>query len=281
MKNSMVVGFKDEAGMVREFAKRFKAAISIVQAGKYRAGEMKLSGPAKSPRHVVVVANVWENPESLFRVLLLSHELRHAGAKKVDLVAPWIAYGRQDRATRPGEEPAGLMVGRLLSAMFDKIVTLDAHSQEFRDGFKGKLTNVIPWKDLESKDEFDLVAAPDEGATSRASYAAESLGVPFIVIEKVRHGKNVKSKLPAGTKAKGARILLVDDMADSGSTLKAAAVALKKAGARSIAATVAHAFDLCRLSRITKKDIREIDCFFDHATGTIAGDALKSLADAV
>jgi len=263
--------------LVRKVAHRLKSRVFLVQAGKYQAGELKVTGPAKASKHVVVAADVWEDPDSLFRVLLISHELHHAGAKRVDLVAPWIAYGRQDRATRPGEEPAGLMVGRLLSVMYDKIVTLDAHSQAFMDSFKGKLVNVVPWMTLKPQGKVDLIAAPDRGAAWRASYAADALGVPFMVIEKKRIGGAVRSKLAPGTKVKGARVLLVDDMADSGGTLKAAARELKKAGAFSISALVTHAFDLKRLQRLMRPEIKKVDAFFDHKPRKIDPTALNSL----
>jgi len=275
-----VVGFEDEAALVRTAARSLKAHAILVKAGKYRAGELKIIGPAKPPRSVSVVANVKENTDSLFRVLLLSHELREAGAKRVELIAPWIAYGRQDRVVHPGEEPAGLMVGRLLSAMFDRIITLDAHSQAFMDSYKGKLVDVIPWQTIKAKN-IDLVAAPDHGAAWRASYAADALGVPFVVIEKKREGKIVKSKLPLGTKAKGARVLLVDDIADSGGTLKAAARELKKAGASQITALVTHAFGLSRLQRHLRPEIISIRAVFDHAAGKLEPEAFGMLVKAV
>lgn len=274
-----VVGFKDEAPLVKRVAKLLDVKPSFVRQGKYRAGEMKLVGPAKPAREAVVAACVTESPESLLRVLSLAHELRHAGAKHLTLLAPWIAYGRQDRATHPGEEPMGLMVGKLLSAMFDRIVTLDAHSPEFIDSFRGKLVNVLPWRSLKASG-IDLVAAPDHGAIERASFAADALGVPFIVIEKTRLGKKVSVRLPAGVEVEGARILLVDDMADSGGTLLAAAKALKKAGARSAEATVTHVFDPSGLERRLGSAVKKIRSVFDHASCTLDASALRSLTKA-
>jgi len=280
MKKMNIVGFADERKTVQDFAKRFKSKPSFVATGKYRGGELKLMGLAKPPKEIAVVANVWEKPESLFRVLALAHELRHAGAKRVELIAPWIAYGRQDRPAKLGDEATGLMVGKLLSAMFDKIVTLDAHSEAFMKSFKGKLINVMPWEDIGASEEVDLVAAPDQGATSRASLAADSIGVPFIVIEKKRSGKKVSAKLPSGTNIAGANVLLIDDMADSGETLKAAARALKKAKAKKMIATVSHAFDLLALNAKLAPEVATIDCFFDHRSGLLAESAVDALSSA-
>lgn len=258
-----VVGFKDEAPLVKRVAKLLDVKPSFVRQGKYRAGEMKLVGPAKPAREAVVAACVTESPESLLRVLSLAHELRHAGAKHLTLLAPWIAYGRQDRATHPGEEPMGLMVGKLLSSMFDRIVTLDAHSPAFVESFKGRLVNVLPWMALQAGG-VDLVAAPDHGAIERASLAADALGVPFIVVEKKRSGKKTTAKLQPGTRVKGAHILMVDDMADSGGTLKAAARALKKAGASRVEAVVSHAFDASVLRKALALETESVKAYYDH-----------------
>ena len=272
----LVVGFKDEASLVRRCAAELKARMKIIATDRYRAGELNLVGPSEAPKQVLVAANVREPAESLLRVLSLAHELRHVGAKRVVLLAPWIAYGRQDRATRPGEEPIGLMVGKLLASMFDRIVTLDAHSPAFIESFNGKLVNVLSWATLKASG-VDLVAAPDHGAMERASLAADALGVPFIVIEKIRNGKRVVSKIQAGTFIKGARVLIVDDMADSGGTLKAAARALKKSGAWPLKAVVTHAFDLKRLKRQLQPEIKKVEAVFDHASGEIDPVALDYL----
>jgi len=270
-----VVGFRDEAPLVRRAAKLLGAKPSFVRQGRYRAGEMKLVGPAKPAREAVVAACVGESPESLLRVLSLAHELRHAGAGRLTLLAPWIAYGRQDRATHPGEEPMGLMVGKLLSSMFDRIVTLDAHSPAFVGSFKGKLVDVLPWMAMQASG-IDLVAAPDHGAIERASLAADALGVPFIVVEKKRSGKKTTAKLQPGTRVKGAHILLVDDMADSGGTLKAAARGLKRAGVASVRAVVSHAFSLALLRERLAADVAEVSAHYDHGKA-ISDSALELL----
>lgn len=276
MKNMTLVGFKDEAELVKRVAAKLKIRPQFADEGVYRAGEHWVKGPAKPRRRVLVVANVRESPDSIFRLHLLSFALRHAGARRVGLLAPWIAYGRQDRPSKPGDAPAGSAIGEICEDAFDKIVTLDAHSPTFIGSFDGKLVNVTPWPEL-TAGGFDLVAAPDRGATERASLAADAMGVPFIVIEKTRVGKKVAAKTQAGTSVKGARILLVDDMADSGGTLVAAAKALKKAGASKVAASVTHAIDLKRLKSILAAESLVVTAFFDHAGGKLAEGLLDGM----
>ncbi len=273
-----VVGFRDEAALVKKIARAMKAAFRFADATRYRAGEMSVLGPAKAPRHAMIVTTITEDPATLFRAGLLAEALRDSGAHGVDLVAPWIAYGRQDRAARRGEAAAGNVVGKFLSIIFDRVVTLDAHSPAFVKSFRGKLVNVIPTPDARHA-TFSLIVAPDQGATDRAKRAAKQLGAPFVVVEKKREkGKIVASRLDAREKdIRGATVLLVDDIADSGETLAHAACLLQTAGASSVSATVTHSVDLARLRRRCRGMFRRIDSAYDHATGRIDDAAINAL----
>jgi len=264
----MVIGFTNEHGLVQAFVKVLKTKAAWAKVESFRAGEMRVTGPVKAPREVTVVSNVTEDPSTLFRLSLLAQALRAAGCKHIKLIAPWIAYGRQDRATKKGESPAGLVVSRLLSQTFDKIVTLDAHSPAFIKSFKGKLKNVLPIKALlpSALNDLTLIAAPDQGAAERARDFAKHLRVPCVVMEKVRTGEKVKARILGKTSAvAGARVLLVDDMADSGKTLAAAANTLYKNGAADVQALVTHSFDLKHLNKRLVLDCVRVWSVYDHA----------------
>ena len=52
---------------------------------------------------------------------------RELGASKVGLVAPYLAYMRQDRRFHEGEAVTSVTFARLLSSAFDWLVTVDSH----------------------------------------------------------------------------------------------------------------------------------------------------------
>ena len=56
---------------------------------------------------------------------------RELGATKVGLVAPYLAYMRQDRRFKPGEAVTSRQVARLLSDAFDWLVTVDPHLHRY------------------------------------------------------------------------------------------------------------------------------------------------------
>lgn len=272
----IVVGFQDEAKLVRAVAKRLQAKAMFASATRYRAGEIAILGPAHASQHGIVVTDITEDPHTVFRAGVLSEALRDAGARRVDLLAPWIAYGRQDRATKRGEAAAGRVVGKMLSVVFDRVITLDAHSPEFVKSFRGKLTNVLP--PIVGRGSF--VAAPDRGATERAKRVAVALGVPLVVVEKNRvKGRVVASRLDAREEdMKGRHALLVDDIADSGETLRNALCVLKAAGASRVSVAVTHAVHLAQLRQKYHGMFHRVDAAYDHATGKITDAALRALA---
>lgn len=266
-----VIGFKKEAALVRGVAKALGVKPQLVEPKQYRAGEWAVFAPAEIRERVVVAGNVWEDPTQVFQLALLLKAVKTAGAKKVFLIAPWMAYGRQDKSIRPGETPASQVVADLLlSTGVNKIVTLDVHSPIFADFFKGKLISVQP---IEAAVAFarglkvTAVAAPDRGAQGRAKVVAEKLRAPFIQIEKRRLSPaRVISHLASGN-PKGQRVLFIDDIVDSGGTLIQAARMLKQKGAVSVHAYLSHAVDIKKFARNAKKyGIVSAKAAFDHKT---------------
>lgn len=279
----IVVGFSDEARLVRALAKQLHVKPVFAAMSRYAAGEMavSLSRLTLHTSRFIVVANVREAPESLFRVLLLAEALRVSGARHVTLIAPWIAYGRQDRAVKPGESPAGLVVARLLKGAFDRIVTLDAHSPAFQRAFGSRLVNVLP--PVESVGTgFDVVAAPDHGARGRALRVARAFRVPCVQLEKRRRGTSVIGmRLVGRADLSGKRVLLIDDMADSGSTLFEAARVLRQAGAKRVDAFVTHAIDLKKLKHKSRGRLESVSAAFDHANNDYLITILSLLTSTV
>ena len=271
-----IAAFKDRPTLARALSKALKSPIAWAEAGHYASGEVKVEGPGEVASRVVVAADVEEEAESLMRILFLAAALRSSGARHVTLVAPWIAYGRQDRVTKAGESPAGIVVAKTLSQAFDRIVTLDAHSPAFIHAFGNRLVNVMPV--LGKMTGVDVIVAPDWGAAQRAERLAWAWKVPCVVLEKrhVRQGVVTKMAKKDQVKVKDRKALVVDDMADSGGTLKAAAKVLRQAGARNIRIFVTHALNPAKLRR----GLWDTSVYwaYDHAKKQLNKTFLKAIA---
>jgi ribose-phosphate pyrophosphokinase len=136
----------------------------------------------------------------------------------------------------------------------DNIITFDAHDPRvqnaipLRGGFesvqptyqfiKGILKNV---KDLQIDPDHLMVISPDEGATARAIYMSNVLGVDMGMFYKRRdYSKVVDGRNPLvaheflGQDLNGKDVIIIDDMISSGESMIDTARELKKRNARRI-----------------------------------------------
>ncbi len=94
-------------------------------------------------------------------------------------------------------------------------------------------------KERVNGDELVMVS-PDVGGVIRARGIAKRLNADLAIIDKRRERAGVSEVMNIIGDVKGRRCVLVDDIVDSAGTLCNAAVALKDAGATSVAAYVTH-----------------------------------------
>ena len=79
-----------------------------------------------SPTTIIYAALDHPN-DKLLAILFAADALRRAGATRLVLVAPYLCYMRQDAAFHKSEAISQKIVGRLLAAAVDRIITVDAH----------------------------------------------------------------------------------------------------------------------------------------------------------
>lgn len=184
-------------------------------------------------------------PDSdLLELSLLCHTLRCSGAKSVTAFLPYLAYSRQDNYQR-GQSLGIEWIGRLLAASgVSQIVTIDPHSPDSERLLKVPTKSLSPAKLFASQipemEEGDwTVVAPDRGAIHRAKEFAKTAGIntPVAYLEKVRSDGIHHQKLVGKP---GSRVVVVDDILGTGSTLISAVQELKKAGAKEIVIAVSH-----------------------------------------
>lgn len=186
----------------------------------------------------------------LVEIMLAASALRANGARRVVLVAPYLAYMRQDRAFQPGEAVSQQVLGRIVTACFDGLVTVDPHLHR-----TPTLAAVVPGitavnvsaAETISKAIAHYVTAdtilvgPDSESRIWVESVAAPLGLEVIVGTKRRRGdRAVELALAEAGRAKGRPAILVDDLISSGGTLVACAERLREAGATTVSAVATH-----------------------------------------
>lgn len=196
----------------------------------------------------VVVVQTMESPQSssLFTAMLLADAAREAGAGRLALVAPYMAYARQDRVFLEGEPVSVRAAMKALYATgYDVLVTVEIHKEHSLRFFPGRSYSVYPFEKLAGAAGVDcggdVIVAPDRGALGRAERLAKALGCRYGYLVKERDRVTGEIRLAdASIEAEGARAVIVDDIISTGGTIALAAQALQASGASSVLVLVAH-----------------------------------------
>lgn len=178
-------------------------------------------------------------PDAQFLPLAFAADAaRELGASEVTLVAPYLAYLRQDTRFLPGEAVSSRSFARLLSSCVDRVLTVDPHLHRYP-----ALARIyrVPTTTLHAAPLLaqwiaghvaaPLVIGPDEESAQWAGAIAAAAGAPHVVARKQRRGdREVEVALPDLSPWRGRQPVLVDDIASSGRTLIAVARQLQQQG---------------------------------------------------
>lgn len=189
-------------------------------------------------RTVVLVETLNVPDEKTLALFFAARTARELGATTVGLVAPYLAYMRQDKCFQTGEAVTSVHYAALLSQAFDWLVCVDPHLHRYSSladiySIPTRAVNAAPllaaW--VKEKISHPLIVGPDVESEQWAAALATDAGAPHVVLKKIRHGDHeVTLSLPDMEKWQGCTPVLVDDIISSGRTMIAAAGKLRQAG---------------------------------------------------
>jgi ribose-phosphate pyrophosphokinase len=220
-----------------------------------------------SGEHCLVLGSIAPPDEQLLSLMLLSHTLKKGGAGKVTAVLPYLAYTRQDKE-KPGESLGTAWIGSLLkSSGVDQVITVDVHSERDKELLSLPLLSLstarIFAEVIRNQSLTDAtIVAPDDGAISRCEAVKKAAGMPIgetPYFEKRRTEKGIIHQGPIGRV--GARVVIIDDMVDTGGTLVSACQRLREANVQEIYILVTHGlFTGSHWAELWSLGVRRIFC---------------------
>lgn len=235
----VVLAFPGHEALAQDLAQRLEAESGRFTLRRFPDGESYLRIETElAARSAILVAALDRPDDKLLPLLFGARTARELGAVRVGLVAPYLAYMRQDRRFQPGEAVTSVHFARLLSTCVDWLVTVDPHLHR-RSGL-GEIysipTRVVHAAPLVSAWIRQHVAAPllvgpDTESEQWVTAVADAAGAPYVVLQKLRRGdRDVEISVPDVERWRARTPVLVDDIISTARTMIETVGHLKRAG---------------------------------------------------
>jgi ribose-phosphate pyrophosphokinase len=207
--------------------------------------------------------------DAIMEQCLMIDAAKRSSAKEITAVAPYLAYGRQDRKTKGREPIAAAVTQGIFQGPFDHLTAQPL----LRDAMKEEIA--------EYEHDDCIVVAPDAGAAKLSEQHRTDLDMGMFVMTKLRD-PNDNQKISRDDKfpdADGRVCLVFDDMVDTAGTLVSAAEALNNSGAKAVYVAATHGVlsdpALERLKNAPIKKILITDTFVTERAQKELGDKLR------
>ena len=222
-----------------ELARLSGGAIGTLEIRRFPDGESYVRLIADvAGKDVDFVCTLARADDQILRLIFAAKTARELGAKTVRLIAPYLAYMRQDKRFQDGESISSTHFAKLLSDCFDSLITIDPHLHRIADlaeifTIPTKVVHAAPlladW--IGDNVENALVVGPDSESQQWVEAVAERAGARHLVLNKKRLGDHeVEILVPDLTDYEGLAPVLVDDIISSGRTMIETAEALVARG---------------------------------------------------
>jgi ribose-phosphate pyrophosphokinase len=224
--------------------------IGVLETRNFPDGETYLRfATDPKDRDVVLVCTLDRPDDKSLRLLFAADAARDLGASKVGLVAPYLAYMRQDRRFQPGEAITSLTFARMVSAHFDWLATVDPHLHRYASldelyDVPARAVRSAPllsgW--ISANVSHPFLLGPDVESEQWVSEVAGAIGAPWQVLRKTRYGdRNVEVAVPDLSIFAGHTPVIVDDIVSSGRTMAVTADQMREQGLERPVLVAVHA----------------------------------------
>ena len=255
---TLILGFDDYLLPAQQLAKSLSAAFKQVELHQFPDGETKVTLPTTLPKHIIICRTLNNPNAKITELIITAAAARNQGVKHITLVAPYLCYMRQDMAFNPGEAVSQKIMGNLLAAYFDSVITIDPHLHRINN-----LSEAIPITQacalhatgamsqfLQQHFSQPVLIGPDEESEQWVKAIAQPHQWPYVIAKKARFGdKNVAVSLNTQDKnnikavsLSNRDVIIVDDIASTGKTLEQAVKKIQQQSPMSISIIVTHAF---------------------------------------
>jgi ribose-phosphate pyrophosphokinase len=226
----IVLPFPEDVALATAVASRLGARLGRLEWRHFPDGESLLAiGEEVADADVVLFCNLKQPDQKAIPLRFAAQTARELGARSVGLIAPYLAYMRQDKRFHAGEAISANVFARFLDETVDWLVTVDPHLHRIHSldslfRIPATLVSAAPaiagW--IRREVPRPLLIGPDSESSQWVADVARDVRAPYEVLHKVRRGdRDVEVSLPRAEHLRGYTPVLVDDIVSSGRTLVA------------------------------------------------------------
>ena len=184
--------------------------------------------------------------EAIMELLTLVDCCKRSSVGRLTAVIPYFGYARKDRKDE-GRVPitAKLVANCLTVAGIDRVLTMDLHAPQIQGFFDVPVDHLYAkpvfadyFRGLDPKQT--VVVAPDAGGIKMARAYANTLHMPFAIVDKRRMGPEQTVSEHMIGEVEGKDVIVVDDLISTGGTIADAARMVKRHGARQVFVCATH-----------------------------------------
>ena len=279
--------------LAEAICRRLGTSLGNAEVGCFSDGESYTSiyETVRGSDVFVVQSTCYPVNDHLMELLIMIDALKRASAGRITAVMPYFGYARQDRKAKPRDPISAKLVANLIMrAGADRVLTMDLHASQIQGFFDIPVDNLLGnpifvdyYTEKFGVDHEDIVVvSPDVGSVSRARAFAQKLGMGLAIVDKRRPKANSCEVMNIIGEVSGKRVILFDDMVDTGGSLCNAAQALVElGGATEVYACASHGvLSGPAVERIEKSVIKEA-MFLDtvpHRDGNPQSEKIKYLS---
>lgn len=257
--------------LARAICDRLSKKLGECTVAAFADGEVSLflGEPVRGTDVFIVQSTCKPVNDNLMELLVMIDAMRRASAGRITAVMPYFGYARQDRKAKSRDPISAKLVANLITeAGADRVLTMDLHAAQIQGFFDIPVDNLFGAPLLsgyytnkfgKSNDDC-IVVSPDVGSVARARAFAQKMDINLAIVDKRRQKANSSEVMNIIGDVSHKKVILLDDMVDTGGSLCHAAEALlEKGGADEVYACATHGvLSGAAIERVEKSSIREL-----------------------
>jgi len=264
-----IIGGNANPDLTRAIAAHLGVSPSKMVVGRFADGEIRvrIDESVRGADVFVVQPTCPPSADNIMELLVILDALKRASARRTTAVIPYYGYARQEKKLRPRDPISAKLVADLISvAGANRVLTVDLHVQSIQ-GFFNMPVDHLPAGPILAEDlvarsftgHGTVVVSPDVGGVGTAKAVADRLSASLAIIAKRRPDVNRVEILQVIGELEGKRVILIDDIIDTGGSVVSAAQLVAEQGASEVYAYATHGvFSGDAVDRLQASPIREI-----------------------